>query len=115
MISNGGGEVHKSLFQNMDIHGAITVSGVIRASGDVIMHEFGFRAEYVEVMALAPMPHDDYNDCPDCIPFGYLMPDILLGLSKRYQVPTFTKWSDLYREYPPTNKCEPKERNHWYG
>jgi len=102
------------MFSNLDLHGTLTVSGVVRASGEVHMHEYGFRSEYAEIIALAPMPHYDIADedirkCKTCEPFGFLMPEILLTLSKAYNVPTFTKWSDLYREYPPTNKCEKQE------
>lgn len=106
------------LYDNLNLHAfsrngyGTVVSGVVRASGNVIMHEYGFRSQFLEILALSPLPHPawkgHYDSCQQCGPWGWMLPELLHGAGTRYGVPTFETFDDLYREYPPTHKNEPK-------
>ena len=74
------------------------VRGVIRASGAIQLHHGGFRAQYAEILALAPSPYVCSPGCT-CSVSRVDKP----ALAARYGVPWYESWDDAIRDFPPTH------------
>lgn len=92
-------EKHDNLVPSKD---NLRVSGVIRASGMVEMHERGFRAEYAEILAISPPK--PAADLPR------VSPTVLALLADHYRVPWFPTFEAMAAEFPPTHAEEPKPK-----
>src|SRR5690606_19125231 len=83
----------------------LRVAGVIRASGVVEMHEAGFRAQYAEILAIAP-PRSTQNGGSDKTQEIIIKPSLLKVIADYYNVPWFETWGELVKNFPPTHAVE---------
>lgn len=89
------------------------ICGVIRGSGQVEMHEDGFRAEYAEILAVSPpRPERDHAEGSGWLPIinpgppKVARPPLMQLLATYYGVPWFESFEEMVKELPPTHQPE---------
>lgn len=106
------------------------IAGVVRASGVVEVHETGFRAQRLEILAMSPLRPlpDGYESsyrgcgCGMCrsrqilsgvspFPSVPIETAMLHQVAERYGVPGFESFADMVEAFPPTQRNEPSKRN----
>lgn len=86
-----------------------TITGVVRASGIVVMHEEGFRAQYAEILAICkPWSDTPYyrgaraTEKPPLVPSDKVMQ----MYADEYGVPWYPSFNELVKDFPPTHDVE---------
>lgn len=86
-----------------------TITGVVRASGIVVMHEEGFRAQHAEILAICkPWSDTPYyrearaTEKPPIVPSDKVMQ----MYANEYGVPWYPSFNELVKDFPPTHDVE---------
>jgi hypothetical protein len=114
----------------MDAYASSLVTGVVRASGEVVQFEDGWRAEKAEILAIAPpaainamlsavlssggvdwvswatraINHAGYCPCIHCKHQRGKFPPGLKALAQRYGVPYYDTFDDMCEAHKPTHE-----------
>jgi hypothetical protein len=92
------------------------VSGVVRASGVVAVHETGFRAQKLEILALAPLRSplsSAWCPCGCGMPVRHSMSadrSTIAVIAERYSAQAFVSFDSMIIKFPPAQRNEKSHR-----